>query len=105
MRQSLRSKDKISWIRTRAIEIVNVFEMEFRWLKDMLNYYGIIERRRLKTKTRLILFSGMTYELLKRKEKRIINRSDTPGSSVTLIESKILSMLQSDYLSLVAAFQ
>ena len=47
----------------------------------------------------------MTYELLKRKEKRIMERSGTPGSSVTLIESKLLSMLQSDYLSLVAAFQ
>ena len=27
--------DNISGIRTRAIEIVNVFEMEFRWEKDM----------------------------------------------------------------------
>ena len=24
-------QDSISWIRTRAKEIVNVFEMEFRW--------------------------------------------------------------------------
>jgi hypothetical protein len=27
----------ISEIRTRAIELVNVFEMEFRWEKDMLH--------------------------------------------------------------------
>ena len=47
---------------------------------------------------------GMTYEMLKRKDKRIIERSGTPGSTVTTIESKLLSMLQSDYLSLVAAF-
>jgi hypothetical protein len=29
--------DNISGIRTRAIEIVNVFEMEFRWAKFILN--------------------------------------------------------------------
>ena len=27
--------DNISGIRTRAIEIVNVFKMKFRWLKDI----------------------------------------------------------------------
>ena len=29
--------DSISGIRTRAIEIVNVFEMEFRWEKDIVS--------------------------------------------------------------------
>jgi hypothetical protein len=32
--------DNIGGIRTRAIEIVNVFEMEFRWEKDICQIFG-----------------------------------------------------------------
>ena len=49
----------------------------------------------------------MTYEMLKRREKRVVapEKGSMVGSTVTAIEAAILSMLQSDYLSLVAAFQ
>ena len=45
--------------------------------------------------------------MLKRREKRVVGpeTGSLVGSTVTAIESAILSMLQSDYLSLVAAFQ
>ena len=40
--------DNLSGIRTRAIEIVNVFEMEFRWEKDilLLLYYNSFCRKK-----------------------------------------------------------
>ena len=31
--------DNISGIRTRAVEILNVFEMKFRWEKDIEYYF------------------------------------------------------------------
>ena len=58
-------------------------------------------------KIQMNIFLGMTYEMLKRREKRVVGpeTGSLVGSTVTAIESAILSMLQSDYLSLVAAFQ
>ena len=79
-------------------------------LNTLLSRVGILEPGDVNYKMFLTRFQdrsdqGMTYEVLNRKEKKILERPGTPGSTVTRIESKILSMLQSDYLSLVAAFQ
>lgn len=83
--------------------------MDDHALNTLLSRVGILEPGDVSYKMFLTRFQdrsdqGMTYEILKRKEKKLLERPGTPGSTVTRIETKILSMLQSDYLSLVAAF-
>jgi hypothetical protein len=69
--------DNISGIRTRAIEIANVFEMEFRWEKGMAHrmgdyYWKSLWFEKLYNHSSIFLENNMSCHWEKRSHKHII---------------------------------